>query len=97
MQHMTVMGSLPRSERIARSLLKAWGSGEPHRLRNEVSQIAGTDCCGLSAFEQERFEIVQQVAKTIGVWIDGARSKHADLNVALSLLRHVAMPKDTAA
>jgi hypothetical protein len=51
----------------------------------------------MSAFEGERMEIVQGVAQTLRVWLGGARGKHPDLNIALALLQHVAMPKDAAA
>ena len=94
---MTIVGCLQGSERFARSLLKAWDSGDVPRLRSELTQIAVTDFSSQSALEQERFEIVQEVAKIIRAWLGGARSEHPDLNIALALLRHVAAPKDTAA
>ena len=43
----------------------------------------------MSAFEHEKFEIVQGVAQTMRVWLGGAKRKHADLNIALTLLRHL--------
>jgi hypothetical protein len=93
---MTHTDSLPGSERFAKSLLSAWNSGDIPRLRQELSQIAVTDYASLplSAFEHERIEIVQQVAQTIRVWLSGAKRKHADLNIALALLRHMTMTQD---
>jgi hypothetical protein len=55
------------------------------------------DYSSLSAFEHERIEIVQEVAQAIRTWLSGARRKHADLNIALALLRHLATPEDAAA
>jgi hypothetical protein len=91
---MTQTDPLAGSERFAKSLLAAWNSGDIPRLRNELGQIAVTDYSSLSAFEHERIEIVQEVAQTIRVWLSGARKKHADLNIALALLRHLAMAED---
>jgi hypothetical protein len=94
---MTFTDSPTVSEDFARSLLAAWDSGNVPRLREELSQVAGADCSSLSAFEQERIEIVQEVAQTIRVWLSGGKRKHADLNIALALLRHFAPIKDVAA
>jgi hypothetical protein len=94
---MTYTETLIGSERIARSLLAAWNSGDVPRLRNELKQIAATDSSSLSALEGEKMEIVQGVAQTLRFWLSGARGKHPDLNIALALLRHLAMPKDAAA
>jgi hypothetical protein len=89
--------SLIGSAAIAQSLLAAWNSGDVPRLRDELSQIAEADGSGLSVFEHERIEIVQGIAQTIRVWLSGARKKHADMNIALSLLRHLATRQDVAA
>jgi hypothetical protein len=94
---MTYTGSLKDSERFAQSLLAAWNSGDVPRLRSELCQIAATDSSSLPAFEGEKMEIVQGVAQTMRVWLGGARGKHADLNIALALLQHVAMAKNAAA
>jgi hypothetical protein len=94
---MTYTDSLTGSEVFARSLLAAWNSGDVPRLRDELGQIAATDCSSLSAFEHERIEVVQGIAQTIRVWLSGARKKHADMNIALSLLRHLAAQEDLAA
>jgi hypothetical protein len=88
--HMTSTDSLTGSERLARALLAAWNSGDIPRLQDALGHIAVTDRASLSALEQERIEIVQEAAKTIRVWLSGARRKHADLNIALALLRHLA-------
>jgi|HubBroStandDraft_6_1064221.scaffolds.fasta_scaffold49261_2 hypothetical protein len=88
-QTMTVAESLTVSERFARSLLAAWNSGDLPRLRQELKQVASADHSGMSAFEHEKFEIVQGVAQTMRVWLGGAKRKHADLNIALTLLRHL--------
>jgi len=79
-----------QSGHFARTLLAAWDNGDLPGLRDELSQIAVADRSHLSAFEEERIEIVQGVAQTIRVWLNGARKRHADLNIALSLLRHLA-------
>jgi hypothetical protein len=92
--NMTFTDSLAGSDRVARSLLAAWNSGDVPCLRNELSQIAVTDYSSLSALEHERIEIVQEIAQTIRAWLSGARKKHADLNVALALLRHLATADD---
>jgi hypothetical protein len=88
-QTMTSAESLTASERSARSLLAAWNSGDLPRLRQELKQVAAADHSGLSTFEHEKFEIVQGVAHTMRVWLGGAKRKHADLNIALTLLRHL--------
>ncbi len=93
---MTSTDSLTLSERFARSLLAAWNSGDVLRLRDELSRIAVADRSRLSVFEQERIEIVQGVAQSIRNWLNGARKRHADLNIALELLRHLATPDDVA-
>ncbi len=85
------------SERFAQSLLAAWNGGDVDRLRHELRRIAAADSSSMSAFEGERMEIVQGVAQTMRGWLSGARGKHPDLNIALALLQHVAMPKDAAA
>jgi hypothetical protein len=82
---------------VARSLLVAWNAGDLPVLRDELHQIAVKDCSALPAFEQERFEVIQEAAQTIRVWLGGARKKHADLNVALGLLRHLAALEEAAA
>jgi hypothetical protein len=81
--------SYKASERFARSLLAAWNSGDLPRLRQELKQVAAVDLSGMSAFEHEKLEIVQGVAQTMRVWLGGAKRKHADLNIALTLLRHL--------
>ena len=93
---MTFTDSPKVSERFAQSLLAAWNSGDLPRLRDELSQIAVADHPNLSEFEHERIEIVQGVAQTIRAWLNGARKKHADLNIALALLRHMATLDDVA-
>ena len=90
MPTMTQTESFTGSERLAQSLLVAWDGGDVPGLRRELSQIAATDFSALSAFEHERIEILQEVAETIRVWLGGGKKKHADLNIALTLLRHLA-------
>ena len=92
--HMTSTDSRTESERLARALLAAWNSGDIPRLQDALSHIAVTDQASLSALEHERIEIVQEAAKTIRVWLSGAKRKHADLNIALALLRHLAAAQD---
>jgi hypothetical protein len=91
---MTATAAPTESERFARSLLTAWNSGDAPCLRNELSKLAVMDYSRLSTFEYERIEIVRETAQTIRVWLSGARKKHADLNVALGLLRHLATAED---
>jgi hypothetical protein len=92
--NMTYMDSLTGSDHFARSLLAAWNSGDIPCLRNELNQIAVTDYSSLSAFEHEKIEIVQGIAQTMHVWLSGAKKKHADLNIALLLLRHLGTGED---
>jgi hypothetical protein len=75
----------------------AWNSGDVPRLRNELSQISAISPSSLPALENERMEIVQGVAHTIRIWLGGAKGAHADLNIALTLLRHMAVSKEAAA
>jgi hypothetical protein len=89
-KEMTCADSFSVSERFARSLLAAWESSDSLRLKTELNQIALADCSGLSGFEHEQFEIVEEAAKTMRIWLNGARKQPADLNMALTLLRHLA-------
>jgi len=91
---MTCTDSLTGSDHFARSLLAAWNRGDIPCLRNELNQIAVTDYSRLSAFEHEKIEIVQGIAQTIHVWLSGAKKRHADLNIALVLLRHLGTGED---
>jgi hypothetical protein len=93
---MTSAKSVTVSERFARSLLAAWNRGDLPRLRDELNQVAVADHSSLPVFEQERIEMVQEVAKTMRVWLGGARRKHTELNVALALLGHLATLEDVA-
>jgi len=93
---MTCIEAPTVSETFARALLAAWNSGDLNSLRHELRQIATADASRMSDFEHERMEIVQGVAQTIRAWLGGARKRHADLNIGLSLLRHVATFEDAA-
>jgi hypothetical protein len=83
--------SLTNSERCARSLLAAWNTGDLVALESAVRESAGIGGGECSAGEEERMEIVHEIASNIQMWLRGVRStKPADLNTNLELLRHLA-------
>jgi hypothetical protein len=88
---MTEPKILTASERCARSLLAAWNTGDLAALEAALRQSAAAEETELSSGEEERMEIVQEIAVNIQMWLRGVRwTKPADLNTNLELLRHLA-------
>ena len=78
------------SERSARTLLAAWNSGDPARLEASLDRMP-VPRKGGSSSEQERIEMVQEIAGSIRVWLAGAGwNSRTDLEASLRLLRHLA-------
>ena len=81
--------ALTRSERDARKLLAAWNSGDLVRLETALSTLPAS--VAVSSGEEERFELLQEVALNIRGWLDFAsEDRQAELKMSLSLLRHLA-------
>lgn len=80
---------LTRSQRRARLLLAAWNSGVSTRVREAVEQAAPGADARTPWSEVERLEMLQEVASTIGSWMNGTSDRTA-LDAALGLLRHLA-------
>jgi hypothetical protein len=88
---MTEPKILTASERCARSLLAAWNTGDLAALEAALRQSAPAGNMELSTGEEERMEVVQEIANNIQMWLRGVRwTKPADLNTNLELLRHLA-------
>jgi hypothetical protein len=93
---MTEPKLLTASERCARSLLAAWNTGDLAALESALRQSAVSGYVDLSAGEEERMEIVQEIASNIQMWLRGVRStRPADLNTNLDLLLHLARTEGT--
>jgi hypothetical protein len=82
------------SECAAKTLLAAWTSRDLLRLRSALAQTDAVSSGNLPAFEQERFELLQEIAGRMRMWIE--RPQHvADYNseelaASLGLLGHLA-------
>jgi hypothetical protein len=79
--------TLTASERHARVLLAAWNSGNLARLREAIADN-GTGP-RISAAEQEKFELLEEISAAIGRWIDGRNGQDA-LHASLDILKHLA-------
>lgn len=87
----TSPSTLTTSERCARLLLAAWNTADLAGLEAALLQAAAADQAGLSPCEEERMELVREIAAGIQTWLRGVRmSQPANLNVHLDLLRHLA-------
>jgi hypothetical protein len=83
--------SLSASERCARLLLAAWNTGDLAGLESALRQASVANSPELSSSEEERMELVREIAGGIQMWLRGIRwEKPADLNTHLELLRHLA-------
>jgi hypothetical protein len=88
---MTEPKILTASERCARSLLAAWNTGDLAALEAALRQSTPAGPMEASTGEEERMEVVQEIANNIQMWLRGVRwTKPADLNTNLELLRHLA-------
>jgi hypothetical protein len=77
------------SERSARALLAAWNSADAPRLEEAIGQAAIERHAPRSWSEAERIELIQEIAATIRLWMNGGRSR-TDLDASIELLRHLA-------
>jgi hypothetical protein len=81
---------LTASERCARSLLAAWNRGDLAALQTRLDTAPLADT-GATSSEKERIELVEEIASTIRLWLQGMRRKSpADMDASLRLLRHLA-------
>jgi hypothetical protein len=79
------------SERCARLLLAAWNTGDLAGLEAALRQASAAESMELSSSEEERMELVREIAGGIQMWLRGVRrNTPADLNTHLDLLRHLA-------
>ncbi len=88
------MKTLSISGHCARILLAAWNSADLTRLKSalDVAQEVKTE--SLSFAEQERVEMVHEVAGMIRQWLQRQRTTE-DLTVSLELLRHLSQSLGT--
>jgi hypothetical protein len=83
--------TLTASERCARLLLAAWNTGDLTGLEAALRQASAADRTGLTSSEEERMELVREIAGGIQMWLRGVRwERPADLTTHLELLRHLA-------
>jgi hypothetical protein len=88
---------LTASERCARMLLAAWNTGDLAGLEAALRQTSAAGHAELSSSEEERMELVREIAGGIRLWLRGIRdTKPADLNTHLELLRHLARCEGSA-
>jgi hypothetical protein len=93
-QKMTFTKPLTISECAAKTLLAAWNSRDLLRLRSALVQTDAISIAHLPAFEQERFELLHEIAKMMR-WTGQPQSSE-DLEAGLGLLRHLAHPAHPA-
>jgi len=87
---------LTASERCAWSLLMAWESGDLPKLQDRTQGALAMEMAGPPS-EQERMELVQEVASRIRLWLQGGRGNaQNDLSASLKLLRHLARCEDAS-
>jgi len=87
--------SLTASQRCARSLLATWNRGDLAGLQARLDIDLPMESA-VTESERERFELVQEIASTIRLWLQGMRRKDpADIEVSLRLLRHLARCEET--
>jgi hypothetical protein len=104
---MTDPRTLTASERCARLLLAAWNTGDLAGLEAALRQASASALPStsagaggrteLSSGEEERMELLREIAGGIQMWLRGIRrTKPSDLNTHLELLRHLARCEGTA-
>src|ERR1051325_3850822 len=80
----------PISERYARLLLTAWTGGQLASLGEAKHQMLEADLNGLPQSEQERIEMVREIAGKLCSWQGTKSEQPLDLVAAVRLLRHLA-------
>lgn len=89
-EQMTETKPLTPSEQCARSLLAAWNRGDLATLQARMDMGFPSES-GITSFEEERIELVQEIASTIRLWLLGMRRRNsADMDASLRLLRYLA-------
>jgi len=86
---METMNTLSVSGHCAKLLLAAWNSADVSRLRSALDLAEGVQPARLAYAEQERMELLQEIAAMIRYWMDSPKSGE-DLKASLDLLRHLA-------
>lgn len=86
---MSTLKQLTVSERRARALLAAWNSASAPRLQDAIEQASLCQATSRSSDEAERVEMIQEIAATLRLWMEGERSR-TDLDASIELLRHLA-------
>jgi hypothetical protein len=85
----TTMNTLSVSKHCARMLLAAWNSADLSRLQSALTLAEGVQAGRLAYAEQERIELVHEIASMIRQWMKQQRTGE-DLNASLQILRHLA-------
>lgn len=83
------MNTLSISRHCARLLLAAWNSADVSRVRSALDLAEGVHTARLGYSEQERVELLHEIAAMIRQWMNREKSGE-DLNASLDLLRHLA-------
>jgi hypothetical protein len=86
---MTLQKTLTISEYRARVLLSAWNSASLARIEEATAEASLSSNGFDGSFEAERAEMIQEIAATIRLWMDGGTSR-ADLDCSIGLLQHLA-------
>jgi hypothetical protein len=82
------MNTLSISRHCARLLLAAWNSADVSRIQSALDLAEGVHPARLGYAEQERVELLHEIAAGIRQWMNCQKSGE-DLNVSLELLRHL--------
>lgn len=86
---MPTLKQFTASERRARTLLAAWNCASAPRLKEAIEQASLSHAVSRSSDEAERIEMIQEIAATLQLWMEGGRSR-TDLDASIELLRHLA-------
>ncbi len=90
---MTASKRRTTSEHYARLLLAAWEDREEADFKSAVQGAAAH--APTSFVEQERMELIQDLASNLLVWkVSGRGEDAANLEAALNLMRHLARSTD---
>ena len=84
-----MMNTLSISGHCARLLLAAWNTADLSRLRSALDLAEGVQPSRLPYSEQERLELLHEIAAMIRQWMQRQRTGE-DLKASLDLLRHLA-------